>query len=133
MRQDIAYMPDTDINKNPTTGYKTVPVYPNGNYANHKRIDTPQGITTASQNAADNAATRIRGDRSLVPIIYAIGLGGTSVEPLDQDFLRRVSNDPSSPIFDPSEPPGLFVYSPNASQLDNAFNTVASQILRISR
>lgn len=133
MRLDVAFMPDVDINGNSTIGYKTVPTFPSGPYANLKRVDTPQGMTTASQNAADNAATKIRGNRNLVPVIYTIGLGGTSVEPIDQVFLRRVANDPQSPIFDSTEPAGLFVYSPDASQLDNAFNTVASQILRISK
>lgn len=133
MRADVAYIPATDINGNATTGYKPSITFPSGPYAGQIRVDEPPAITAASQNAADNAATRIRADSSLVPVIYSIGLGGTGFQPADQTFLMRVSNDPRSPIFNPAEPAGLFVYAPTADQLENAFNTVASQILRLSK
>jgi Flp pilus assembly protein TadG len=133
MRADVAYIPPTDINGNATTGYQPVDTYPNGPYAGQIRVDTPPALTEASQNAADNAAIRIRADRTLTPVIYTIGLGGTSFQPLDQTFLLRLANDPRSPIYDPSEPGGLFVYAPDATQLNTAFNTVASQILRLSK
>jgi Flp pilus assembly protein TadG len=133
MRADIAAIPPTDINGNATTGYQPVITYPNGPYVGQIRVDMPPSITQASQNAADNAAIRIRADKTLVPVIYTIGLGGTSFQPLDQTFLLRLANDPRSPIYDPSEPAGLFVFAENATQLNNAFNTVASQILRLSK
>jgi hypothetical protein len=133
MRADVAYIPATDINGNATTGYQPVTLYPNGPYAGQIRVDMPPAITQASQNAADNAAIRIRADKTLVPVIYTIGLGGTTFQPLDQTFLLRLANDPRSPIYDPSEPAGLFVFAENATQLNNAFNTVASQILRLSK
>lgn len=133
MRDDVAYIPPTDINGNATTGYKTVAVFSSGSYKSDERPDMPVAVTAASQNAADNAASRIRADTNLVPVIYSIGLGGTSVEPLDQVFLQRVANDPQSPIFSTTEPPGMFVYASDATQLDQAFMAVASQILRISK
>ena len=121
MRADVAYIPSADINGNATTGYQPVTTYPNGPYVGQIRVDMPPAITQASQNAADNAATRIRADQTLVPIIYTIGLGGTSFQPLDQTFLLRLANDPRSPIFNPSEPAGLFVYAPDATPAEQRF------------
>jgi hypothetical protein len=58
-------------------------------------------------------------------IIYTIGLGGGA----DQDFLREIANDPTSPRFDPSQPAGEFTYVPDASQLQSVFEIVARKIL----
>jgi hypothetical protein len=65
-------------------------------------------------------------------VIYCIGLGGTSAEPLDDEFLQRVANDPASPIYNSNLPTGMYVYAPSAAQLTDAFNKVASEILRLS-
>jgi hypothetical protein len=87
MRRDIAYVPATDLYGNLTTGYQSFAggdTYPSGNpYVGQIRVDTPTAVVTASLNAADNQATTIRNDANLVPVIYAIGLGGTSAEPID--------------------------------------------------
>ena len=137
MRRDIAYVPATDLYGNATTGYQSFAsgdVYPVGNpYAGQIRVDTPTAVVTASVNAADNQATTIRNDATLVPTIYAIGLGGTSAEPIDATFMERVSNDPRSPIYNSAKPAGEYVYSPTATDLAGAFQQVASQILRISQ
>jgi Flp pilus assembly protein TadG len=137
MRQDIAYVPAADSYGNATTGYQAFAagdVYPSGNpYAGQIRVDTPTALVTASVNAADNQATTIRNDPNLTPTIYAIGLGGTTAEPIDATFMERLSNDPRSPIYNSGQPTGQYYYSPNASQLYGVFQQVASQILRISQ
>ncbi len=137
MRQDIAYVPATDHFGNATTGYQAFAsgdLYSGSNpYAGHIRVDTPTALVTASVNAADNQATTIRNDPNLTPTIYAIGLGGTSAQPIDATFMERLSNDPRSPIYNASQPVGQYYYSPDASQLYGVFQQVASQILRISQ
>jgi len=137
MRRDIAYVPAADLYGNLTTGYQSFAagdLYPSGNpYAGQIRVDTPTAVVTASVNAADNQATTIRNDANLIPVIYAIGLGGTSAEPIDATFMERVSNDPRSPIYNSAKPAGLYVYSPTATDLVGAFQQVASEILRISQ
>jgi len=138
MRRDIAYVPDQDANGNSTWGYMplTAPsgVFPTGHpYAGRIRPDGPRGVRYAANNAADNAATRIRNDAGLRPVIYSIGLGGTGSEPIDHVFMRRVANDPDSPIFNPSQPVGLYVYSPTTQQLGDAFLKIASEILRLTQ
>jgi len=137
MRKDIAYIPATDLYSNATTGYQSFAagdLYPSGNpYVGKIRVDTPTAVVTASINAADNQATAIRNDPNLIPVIYAIGLGGTSSEPIDATFMERISNDPRSPIYDSTKPAGEYFYSPTATDLGGVFQQVASEILRLSQ
>jgi hypothetical protein len=133
MRQDVAYIPTKDLYNNPTTGYTAVETYPSGNYVGKIRVDTPTSIAKASKNTADAQATTIRSDANLTPVIYVIGLGGTDPEPIDDIFMERVANDRRSPIYNPAQQTGLYVYAPNASQLQDAFNTIASEILRLAQ
>ncbi len=51
--------------------------------------------------------------------------------PLDQDLLLRVANDPASPVYDTNEPVGRTIITPNASELEAAFEQVASDIFRL--
>jgi Flp pilus assembly protein TadG len=136
MRRDIAYVPATDLYGNATSGYQSLAglQYLSGNpYVNQIRVDMPTAVVAASINAADNQATTIRNDANLVPVIYAIGLGGTSAEPIDTTFMERISNDPRSPIYNSGKPAGAYFYSPNSTDLGGVFQQVASEILRISQ
>ena len=47
--------------------------------------------------------------------------------------MERISNDPRSPIYNNLQQTGKYVYAPSASQLQDAFNQIASEILRISQ
>jgi Mg-chelatase subunit ChlD len=134
VRMDVAYMPTADQYGNRTDCcYKTVETVPSGPYAGQIRIDRPTAISRASANAADNAAARIRSDAWLNPVIYTIGLGDPeSSEPPDDVFMRRASNDPLSPIYDPAKQTGLYVFAPDKSHLGAAFAKIASEILRIA-
>jgi hypothetical protein len=69
---------------------------------------------------AKAAEARVAGN-----VIYTIGLGNGA----DQDLLREIANDPSSPTFDPNQPAGAFTYAPTAADLQSVFETVARQIL----
>lgn len=132
VRRDVAYMPDTDIYGNRTDGYKFVSEFPAGHpYEYQKRIDIPKDVTGASFNAADDVATRVRADSTFKPVIYTIGLGSNGG--VDHEFLRRISNDPSSPIYDDSKQTGLYVYAPTPTDLNYAFVRIASEILRIAQ
>lgn len=122
MRQDVARMPDRDYYGNSTTGYVPVDL---------TRVDSPQQIGYASLNAADDAVRRIRQDSALNVVIYSIGYFGGSENP-DEDWLKRVANDPGSASFDPSKPTGLYVRAPTAADLNGAFSRVASEILRLA-
>jgi hypothetical protein len=133
MRLDIAYIPSQDHWGNSTLGYKHIEAYTSGPYSGLWRVDTPSAIGAASTNAADNAATRIRNDTTLNPVIYTIGLAGNDPEPLDSEFLERVANDPRSTSFDSTKAAGQYVYAQDITQLGIAFQSVASMILRLSQ
>ena len=122
MRQDVLRMPNPDYYGNATTGYHSVDL---------TRVDSPQQIGYASLNAADSAARRIRLDAALNVVIYTIGYEGGSEIP-DEVWMKRISNDPSSPSFDSSKPPGRYVKAPSTGDLAAAFAKVASEILRLS-
>jgi Flp pilus assembly protein TadG len=122
---DVTRMPAQDSYGNSTdNGYRAVDL---------TAINQPMQIDAASTNAADSAASRIRADATLQPIILTIGLGGTSLHPPDQIFMQRISNDPASDSYITTEPAGLYVFSPSTVQLQGAFLRIASEILRLAR
>jgi Flp pilus assembly protein TadG len=138
MRQDIAYIPLRDHFNNSTNGYMTQPSdwVTTGPYANLGfRTDVPQALSDAAFNAADAQAQAIIHDtHGYDPVIYTIGLGGATDAPTEATFttfLERAANDPRANNYDSTRPAGQFVYAPNASQLSNAFQQVAAQILRL--
>ncbi len=91
-------------------------------------------IRAISANTTMNTATLARQDPNIPMKIFAIGLGGTAAPPaipLDQDLLLRVANDPASPVYDTNEPVGRTIITPNASELEAAFEQVASDIFRL--
>jgi hypothetical protein len=127
VRRDIAYMPDEDIYGNSTDGYKNIATYAAGQYAGKKRIDRPMDVTAAGFNVTDNLARTIRENATYSPVVYVIGLGD-----VDHVLLRRVSNDPASPIYNQDYRDGLYVYAPDQDKLKDAFARIAGEILRIS-
>jgi Flp pilus assembly protein TadG len=134
---DLSYAPiiDTWGNSLTATGYKSTTTSGAGLAINATNI---QNFST---NAADDAAFRIRsgvadpaqGGKSLSNVvIYAIGLNETGE--IDPVFMQRVANDPSlSPNPVAAGAQGQFCNAANASQLNDCFLQVASQMLRISQ
>jgi hypothetical protein len=92
-------------------------------------------------NGVDNAAYRIRTDANLANrtgdttgnmniAIYAIGYTGNGG--CDDGLLKRVANDKSASSYDASQRTGVYVSADDKVGLANAFNTVASAILRLA-
>ena len=138
MRRDIAYIPDTvtyDGTVISTSGYmSSLDKFPTGHsYAGRIRPDSPRAVRYVANNVADNIAAIMRNNTRLKPTVFSIGLGGTSTEGVDHEFLRRLANDPSRPIYDSSKPVGLYVYAPTPAQLSEAFARIPSEILRLSQ
>lgn len=127
VRRDVAYIPDEDIYGNSTSGYKSVATYSSGPYVGKKRIDRPKDVTSAAFNVADNLAKTAREDQQFAVVFYTIGLGD-----IDHVFLRRIANDPASPIYDSDLRDGLYINAPDNTKLKEAFTRIASEILRIS-
>lgn len=129
-RRDIAYIPDYDIyGNNARCCYVTPATFTSGAYSGYIRPDRPISVQNAAMNAADSLAGRSRDNLTLKPVIYTLGLG-TGV---DATLLRRMANDPASPIYDSTKQIGLYAYAPNAADLSRAFAQIASEILRLTR
>ena len=142
---DFTGLPLTDIYGNSTTdsGYQATTTNATGMInlgAGGTGCPTSANATAVALNIADNAASRIRsGTTDPVSgkglsgiIIFSIGLGNAAV-PFSPTFLERVSNDPRSPIYDSSEPAGLYVYAATSADLQSAFAAVASEVLRLAK
>lgn len=152
---DLSRIPYFDMYGNPTTGT----AYTNSQFVdgsgnvvasnpvyNGTGIDLSQKANAyqwglAMWNAADSAASRILTDANLpnragdinpmVNTIYVIGYVGNGG--LDQGLLKRIANDKSAAGYDPMKRTGIYVPATDTVALANAFDTVASAILRLSR
>jgi Mg-chelatase subunit ChlD len=133
--QDVANAPLIDYwgNSLNVTAYRTVQTSGTG-----LNVTQPQNVENFSTNAADDAALRIRrgdpdalnGNRTLPGVtIFSIGLGD-----VDDVLLKRMANDPSlSPNPVAAGNVGRYVYAADATDLDQAFTCVASELLRLAR
>lgn len=131
----INYAPVLDVwgNSLTATGYKTT--YPSGAGLS---LSSQQRIENLATNAADHAGYRIRSGafdpgpgRSLSGVvIYTIGYGASS----DPTLLKRIANDPAlapNPVAAGAQ--GRYEYAGDASQLNDAFRAIASQMLRLAQ
>ncbi len=145
---DIAWFPTTDVWGNAlrpaTNRYKSVTLS-----GGHVQVNWTN-YHNAVLNATDNAAYRARTNSTIPAYFFGIGLGGSSANPPDYILMQRMANDSrgdslhTPPKYDPcdqepgcitydNQPQGTFVYSSNASELGQAFLSISSQILRLSK
>jgi hypothetical protein len=144
--QDIVGVPTTDYWGNSLLDSDASSQYASVTTSN-SLVTIPSNSTgalnmiAASSNAADDAAARIRAGASpgitgvsgmTGVTIFCIGLGN-STYPANSDILQRIANDPASATYTTSAPTGLYVSSPTAADLTDAFARVASEILRLSK
>ncbi len=117
--KDVASIPGVDLWGNSTAGYAGL---------NPTNAQDSTQLRQAALNTADNAANKIR---NAGIAIYTIG-EGTAIDAQATEFLQRVSNLAPYTNSDPKQPVGFYVYAPGPGQLAGAFNTIASQIFRLS-
>ena len=103
-------------------------------------------VGLASWNAADMAARQIHADTTLTPIIYTMGFVGSvsGNGGVDVALLERMSNcnpgKPCSPgganatntVYNSSIPSGMYIQVQTLSDVTPAFQTLLSEILRLS-
>lgn len=129
--EDLAALPDTDINgNNLANGYRPI------RRARGQIAADQANATSAVINAVDSAAARIRnGDPTFTSpglrnvLTFTVGLGAGA----STDLLRRIANDRLSAIFDRTKPAGSYIFVANADDLDEAFQRVASEVLRLAQ
>ena len=134
--QDIKSIPLTDYYGNKTTGYVPVGAYRNGGI----NPSDPLSVSAAAFNAADDAALRIRtgvpagGGLPGIPNVTVFTLGlGTSGIPGADALLLRVANAPASSSYDSLQATGLYTIAPTKDDLTDAFNKIASEIVRLAQ
>lgn len=125
LANNFQYIPDTDAYGNSAwaTGYRAVQ-----RDAQNNIVFSSANSDAISANAADDAAQKIRSEGIF---LYTIGLDGDGG--LDSILLKRIANDPTGATYDASKPAGMYAYAGNAGQLSAAFNSIASEVLRISQ
>jgi len=149
---DLSRIPNKDNYGNllNTTGYSNSHIVGGGSltsiYDGSTNLDQTQykkdyhwGL--AMWNAVDNSAVSIRtdanqpnraGDTNTMSIqIFTIGYTGNGG--CDDGLLKRVANDKLSSSYDATQPTGQYIQASNQAALANAFATIASEILRLSR
>ena len=67
--------------------------------------------------------------------VYSIGMGtAITNQPVAEEFLREVANDPNASTYDHNLPIGEAVFASDSSELTQVFQTIAAQIvLRLSQ
>jgi len=137
---DIASLPPADAFGNST--HTTWAGGTNGNFPYAVSLTgstwyTLQNLENAGINTLDNAAqnARVAAAAAGIPyVVYTIGLNPTSeYGTVNQELLRRVANDPLSAVYQSTYAAGTFYYVPDASQLNQAFSDIASDILRLAK
>jgi hypothetical protein len=151
-RADIAYIPNPITYSDLASGISTATsgVYepgnvirypdplPSGPYAGQIRPDSPAAVRYAQYNATLSVAITARND-ALKPVIFAVGLGGTgTAETIDDNLLMRLANDPACsssncPTNDLSKPAGMYAKAADSSDLNTAFELIASEVLRLAK
>ena len=142
----------SNISSLPTTGFDVSDINL-ASYNNQRTLtgspttNTRCNVNKAARNMTENVANMARNQGVK---IHSIALGsavntleinfcgylqdGPSSE-LGSSLMKRLSNtvDSGLNIYNPAQPTGLYVWAENAVDLDNAFTSIASEILRLSR
>ena len=153
---DFAWLPATDAFGNqlvPSNAYNNTVSLSSG----HVPWTNGSNYHDAAENAADNAAYRARSNMGqpsttgIGPVAYfVIGLGGNGG--VDHVLLQRIANDSNGDLYNtptnylpcaqetasncatyPAQPPGTYYYALDKTKLTEAFQVLASQILRLSK
>jgi Flp pilus assembly protein TadG len=133
---DVSHIPDYDeygtllatgwggsISRNGTThgSYNYPPV-------GRKLIFSGSNVVKAARNGVDNAAKDIRENPNLRTVVYSIGFGSD----VEESLLMKAANDPRSAWYDSTRIAGLYLFAPTKDAIKQAFQRVASEILRFS-
>ncbi len=103
--------------------------------------NTRCNVNKAARNMVENVADTTRSQKIK---LYSIALGAavTTAEitfcsygasEWGANILKRLANTSDSDTHSTTQPTGLYVWAANASELDAAFSTIASEILRLSK
>jgi len=147
---DLSWFPTTDVygnQLNPASPYQSgVSMTASGYVKNNGWTNYHKAVL----NATDYAAYQARSNATIPTYFFGIGLGGNGSNPPDYILMQRMANDPNgdnynSPVkyqpcaqeatclFYPNQPQGTFIFSASTASLSQAFLSISSQVLRLSK
>ena len=139
---DVSGMPTTDIYGNDGAFNYQTPINTTGGLmATADSSTNASNFRRAAYNAAVSASVRARsaanpnnGFPALTNVvIYGIGLTNSPGGP-DDDFMQYVANDPANTThYNSVYQPGLYVNAASSDDLGEAFNRIASEVLRLAK
>jgi Flp pilus assembly protein TadG len=103
--------------------------------------NTRCNVNKAARNMLENVANMARSQSIKIHTI-ALGAAVNSLEinfcsyganEVGSSILKRLANSQDANTYNAAQPTGLYVWAENAAELDNAFSSIASEILRLSR
>ncbi len=146
---NIQHLPNQDwsqtVNLESYDGKRNLDYEGNGNSKN--LINNRCNVNKAARNMVENVANAARsGSGNTAATVYTLGLGdrlrtleidqswcGYGNEEWGENILKRLANTSDSDTHNASQPTGMYVYAQNATDLDKAFQTIANQILRLTK
>jgi hypothetical protein len=103
--------------------------------------NTRCNVNKAARNMLENVANIARSQGIKIHTI-ALGAAVNSLEinfcsyaanEVGSSILKRLANTLDANTFNSAQPTGLYVWAENSGELDDAFSSIASEILRLSR
>lgn len=121
-------------------GVGNIPLAGRRNFINWPQNDRCN-VNKAARNMVENVASTARGQGIKV---YSIGLGaalntleinfcGYGLNESGASIMKRLANTGDADTYDAAQPQGVYAFAAEASELNYAFTTIASEILRLSR
>jgi Mg-chelatase subunit ChlD len=139
---NIPTLPDTDYTGTVNlASYNNIRTFnPTGNPVPNTRCN----VNRAARNMLENIANAARSEAGNPIHVFTIGLGaslttqeigfcGYGSNESGDNILRRLANVSGVDTYNSTQPAGLYAFAADASQLNNAFNQVASAILRLTK
>ena len=147
--QVLSKIPAQDVYGNSTTSVNgDSTVYTNHSDEYNVYCGVPQSLTTfttcqigiASWNAAGDQAAKIWNSTdtdssggAIDPVIFTIGYAHGGGEVPDQQLIKIIANDPTSPFPLTTRVQGESFYATTAAGVSQAFSAIAAEILRLAK
>lgn len=142
---NITFLPDTDwTNTVALRGRRSLDEQGNSGRIENNKCNVNKAARNMVENVANSARSGIGTDAITV---YTLGLGfrlrtleipssmclGYGTEEWGENILKRLANTADSDTHNSSQPTGMYVFASDETQLDAAFQTIANQILRLTK
>lgn len=142
---NITHLPNTDFTGTVSlSGRRALEMEGNSGRIRNNKCNVNKAARNMVENVANAARSGIGNDAIT---IYTLGLGyrlrtleippsmcsSYGNEEQGENILKRLANTKDSDTYNSNQPAGLYVFASDETQLNAAFQTIANQILRLSK